>query len=48
MTPTNIIIPCLLTAPVSAYATTWFLNSNSIEHPVVTVPPLGSSMKPVG
>lgn len=34
------LFACLLTALVTAYATTWFLNSNSIEHPVVTVPPL--------
>lgn len=40
MSRTNIIIPCLFTSLVTAYATTWFLNSNSIEHPVVTVPPL--------
>jgi hypothetical protein len=40
MSHTNIIAPCLTTALITAYATTWFLNSSSIEHPVVTVPPL--------
>lgn len=40
MTSSNIVLPCLLTALITAYATTWFLNPNSVEHPLVTIPPL--------
>lgn len=37
---TRTLTVCLSTCLLSIYATAWFLNPNSLEHPVVTVPPL--------
>lgn len=46
MTPTNVIIPCLFIALASAYTTAWFLNPQTIEHPLVTIPPLHIEPEP--